>query len=157
MHWRQQQLEAFENPCLIKQDAELIDYLRNTHVKECAAMGDVEYFNQYVTFVNFQSNFGILVQNTSFQWQDLANTINCFLREKIKSTGILYLAINKYLAKPINHVPLLSDDYDLAIYEFIKLNIQDLAQIKSYSFDPNDQGLKFNFAHPLTRFYLQRL
>ena len=154
MHWRDQQLEAFGNTCMIKQDADLVLYIKQNHIKECAALGDVEYFSQYIKFTDSKSNFGILIQNTPFYWQQLADTINQFLEEKIVLGGILYLAVNKYFAEPVVHDPVLSEDYDQAIYQFVQHHVN--ASITSYNFSCDDQGLEFNFAHPLSRFYLQR-
>jgi hypothetical protein len=48
---------------------------------------------------------------------------------------------------------MLSTNYDCAIEEFISKNVN--GKIEQYFACGNDGGNQFNWAHPLTRFYLR--
>lgn len=155
MNHRTLQLSAINEPVEIQQDHELIKYIRQNNITEAYGYGDVDYFCDRVTFVDYATNFGIVIINTScynFVW--LKDTINSILHTKIQKNGVLYLAINKFLAQYIDQNAITEANYDLAIEQFIKINID--ATIDSYQYEPNDCGQSFNFVHPLTRFYLRK-
>ena len=67
--------------------------------------------------------------------------------------GLIYLALNKYLVLPKCYDRNLSEDYDVAIEEFITKQIN--ATVEKYYACGLDNGNRFNWVHPLTRFYLR--
>jgi hypothetical protein len=155
MSHRKLQLNAIKEPVIIQQDYDLVAYMRHNNITEAYGYGDIEYFSDYITFVEHATKFGIMIINTScynFIW--LKDTINDILQNKIQNDGVLYLAINKFLAYHVVQNSTNKDNYDLAIEEFIRINVN--ATIDSYQYEPNDCGQSFNFAHPLTRFYLHK-
>ena len=155
MSWREQQINAFNQQVSFKQDIELIDYIHFHNYTSALAQGDVAYFQNYINFIDHGPvDFYIYIINEKFKWENLANNINLILEKDIVTNGVLYLSINKFLAEPTTVVYNLDDDYDLAIEEYVKKYIN--ASIENYYYEPNDNGRHFNFAHPLTRFYLRK-
>ena len=152
---RKIQLGAINEPIIIQQDYDLIDYIRQNNIIEASGFGDIDYFREHVRFVDYPTNFGIVIINESYyQFDWLKKYVNNILQNKIQTGGILYLAINKFLANGTTMQSITVQDYDLAIEQFVKLNIN--ATIELYLYETNDRGQSFNFVHPLTRFYLRK-
>ena len=154
MNLRKLQLNAINEPVIIQQDHELIEYIRQNNIIEAYGYGDTEYFFPYIKFVNHPVNFAIAIITYPYSFEWLKLIVNDIIEKQLTKNGVLYLSINKFLASSIDHIPKLNDDYDLAIEEFIQANIN--ASILSYTYDAGDRGQKFNFTHPLTRFYLKK-
>jgi len=155
MSWRDQQINSFNQEVSFKQDIELIDYIRFHNYTSALAQGDVDYFQKYINFVaHGPVDFYIYIINERFKWENLADNINLILEKDLVNNGVLYLSINKFLADPASVAYNLNDDYDLAIGEYIRKYTN--ADIENYYYEPNDNGQYFNFAHPLTRFYLRK-
>ena len=155
MSWREQQINVFNQEVSFKQDIELIDYIHCHNYTSALAHGDVDYFQNYINFVDHGPvDFCIYIINEKFKWEDLANNINLILEKDLNNNGVLYLSINKFLAEPTLIAYNLNDDYDLAIEEYIRKYIN--ADIENYYYNSIDNGQYFNFAHPLTRFYLRK-
>jgi hypothetical protein len=152
MTWRQTQLDSFENTVMIQQDHELVEYMKSKNYTKVYAYGDVDYFDQFVDLTDCKCDFGIYIVNQYFDFSTLINHVNWVLDNCIRVQ--LYLAINKFFAVP-NKQYNVSDDYDIAIKQLI--NEQVRARIDSYQYQSDDQGQYFNFAHPLTRFYLSKI
>jgi len=155
MSWRNQQMLSFIEPVVFKQDQELIDYIVHNSIIEATGVGDIEYFSSHVNFVSGPSLFGIYICNEVFYFEDLVTKVNIFLRESITPNGVLYLAINKFLAIPEKLLDS-KKSYDESILTYFT-NALLQCDIESYQCTPQDNGSYFNFAHPLTRFYLRRL
>lgn len=156
--WREQQLATFQKNCsaplVIQQDQDLIDFIHNNKYTTALAYGDTEYFNQYINLVKDGTvSFCIFIINSTFEFSDIVKRINDVIQHNVSKEGIIYLAINKFLALPVEYSKDPTGDYDQLIYQYIKDNVN--AEILSYSFVENDQGTMFNFAHPLTRFYIK--
>lgn len=155
MHWREQQVNAFNQPISFKQDVELIEYIHLHNYTSALAQGDVDYFQNYINFVDHGPvEFCIYILNEKFSWDDLASKINYIIEKDLVANGIIYLSINKFLAEPAKTAYGFNDDYDLAIGEYVKKHIN--ASIENYYYKSDDCGQYFNFAHPTTRFYLRK-
>ena len=156
--WREQQLAALQENCLeplvIQQDQDLVDFIHTNRYTTALAYGDVEYFNQYITLVSDGPvNFCIFIINSPFQFSDVVNKINNAIQHSVSRGGVIYLAINKFLAKPVKYCNDVMCDYDQLIYQYVGEHVN--AEVLSYSFVKHDQGKIFNFVHPLTRFYFK--
>lgn len=156
--WRDQQLAVFQKNCadtvVIQQDQDLVNFINTNHYTTAFGYGDVEYFSQYITFINTGIvDFCIFIINTPFEFGELVEKINHVIQHNVNKHGILYLAINKFLAFPLNYSHNVDADYDQLLYQFIKEQVN--AEIMSYDYVHNDRGQMFNFVHPLTRFYLK--
>jgi len=155
MSWREQQVNAFNQPISFKQDVELIDYIHTHNYTSALAHGDVDYFQNYINFVDHGPvEFCIFILNKPFSWEDLANNINYIIEKDLIADGVAYLSINKFLAELPKTTYNLNDDYDLAIEDYVKKHIN--ASIENYYYKSDDHGQYFNFAHPTTRFYLRK-
>lgn len=154
MNHRILQLSAISEPVIIQQDYDLIEYIHKNKIIEAYGHGEVEYFCDYVTFVGGPAKFGIMIVNEYYQFSWLEHTVNQVLQDKIQTGGVLYLAVNKFLADSEIQNSITEADYDLAIKQFVELHIN--ATIESYQYNTNDRGKSFNFIHPLTRFYLRK-
>jgi hypothetical protein len=156
--WREQQLAAFQKNCsaplVIQQDQDLIDFIHNNKYTTALAYGDTEYFNQYINLVEDGTvNFCIFIINSPFEFSDVVKKINNIIQYNVNKEGIIYLAINKFLALPCKYSKDTTSNYNQLIYQYVKDYVN--AEILSYSFVENDQGTMFNFVHPLTRFYIK--
>lgn len=149
---RQIQLGSFSNPILIKQDHELICYLKDHSYQTVYGHGDIDYFRQFVNIVDHRTDFGIYIVNETFEYRRLIDHVNWVIENRINHG--LYLAINKFFAVPTDEFRDLDADYDIAIGQLMRQKID--ADIDSYQYQSNDRGQFFNFVHPLSRFYLSK-
>jgi len=153
MHWRDQQLVAFAEPVIFKQDHELLMFIKNSQYTQALGRGDVEYFQQTIKLVDKGPvDFCIYIQNSSFDYYQLARDLNRIIDTELTRPATIYLAINKFYAIPIDYV-YSSDDYHESIRKFVFNEIN--ADIINFQFEPLDKGSHFNFVHPLVRFYLK--
>jgi hypothetical protein len=157
-NWREQQLAVFQENCsetlMIQQDQDLIDFIRNNNYTTALAHGDTEFFGQYLTLVKTGTvDFCIFIINEPFVFADVVNSVNNTIQYNMNKDGIIYLAINKFLSFPFKYRGNINDDYDQLIYQLVEEQVN--AEILDYSYVEDDQGIMFNFAHPLTRFYLK--
>lgn len=151
---RKEQTSWFTEPVIIKQDQELVDYIKNNHIQHAIMYGDI-FFSQYVTKVNHGPvDFIIWNQNRPFNFEQLVTDINNEIAANLSSNGVLYLAINKFLCvAPVTDISF-PDDYDDAILEYLKNNVH--AVVEHHFVDRNTAGTMFNWIHPLTRFYFRK-
>jgi hypothetical protein len=151
---RELQLGFFHNDCCIKQDQELIDLIQQHKFVRAIAKGSVNYFNQFVEFVEDQPvDFCIFIINEPFDFDILCQEVNTVIQQHMNANGLIYLSVNKYLVDPRCYSDQLDEDYDQAIKQFVERRVN--AAIKTYWPCGNDHGNKFNWLHPLTRFLLQ--
>jgi hypothetical protein len=154
MHWREQQKIAFLEPVEIQQDHDLLTFINKSAYTRAIGRGDVDYFNQAIEIVEHGPvDFCIYIQNSPFDFYQLADDVNHVIANELTPGAMIYLAINKFYAEPVSYNHPVSDDYHQAIQEFVSREIN--ADIIDYQFQPEDDGSYFNFAHPLVRFYLE--
>ena len=152
--WRKQQLSWFAEPVAIKQDQELIDYIKHHNIQHAIMHGDT-FFSRHVKKVDCGPvDFIIWIQNKPFKFDQLVAEINNEIAVNLSTNGILYLAVNKFLCSAPQYSMDLPDNYDHAILEYMKTNVD--AGIAQYSLDYNSVGTMFNWTHPLTRFYFKK-
>ena len=154
MNWRQQQLSRFDDNVIIRQDQDLVDYIKNNNIQQASGSGAVGYFSNFVQFVKGPSDFYMCIINEPFDFLEMIDDINMIIKNHINVNGMLYLALNKFYANPICYSSDLSSNYDIAIYQFVKEKVH--GSIKLFLHNENDDGTYFNFAHPITRFYIQK-
>ena len=153
--WRDQQLSWFDEPVIIQQDQDLIDYIQQNNIKTAKIHGDDGYFSKYVIPVNNQSvDFIIWIENQLFDFADLVKRVNYELQDILNHNGVLYLAVNKFLCLPGQYDANLPENYDDAITQYLKNNIN--AEMEQSLPNYNTVGNQFYWAHPLTRFYFKK-
>jgi hypothetical protein len=153
--WRDQQLAWFDEPVIIQQDQELIDYIQHNHIQSAKIHGDDGYFSTYVSAVDdCKVDFIIWIENQLFDFADLVIRINHELQTTLNHNGVLYLAVNKFLCQPGCYDTDLLDNYDDAITQYLNKHIN--ANLTLALPDYNTTGDRFYWAHPLTRFYFKK-
>ena len=156
--WRDQQLAWLDEPVIIQQDKDLVDYIQHNNIKTAKIHGDDGYFSKYLTSVDNQLvDFIIWIENQHnqlFDFAQLVKRINHELQTTLKPNGVLYLSINKFLCKPGCYSTELSDNYEDAITQYLKINVH-ANMIQSLN-DYQTVGNQFYWAHPLTRFYFKK-
>jgi hypothetical protein len=154
MIWRKQQLSWFDEPVTIKQDQELIDYIKHNNIQQAIIYGDT-FFSKYVNTVDHGPvDLIIWIQNQPFTFDHLVSRINSEIATNLSYTGTFYLALNKFLCnKPESGIDF-PDDYDHAILQYIEHNVD--AVLMHHFLDYHSVGTMFNWIHPLTRFYFKK-
>lgn len=148
---RASQLKFFQDSCQILQDKQLIDLIQDHDVDRALGFGDVGYFRDFVQFVDDGPvDFCVYIINQEFDLDQICDHVNRIIATKMRSPGLVYLSINKYLVKPRCHNQNLPGNYDEALLMYVSSKIR--ASLKQYFACGQDQGLQFNWIHPLTRF-----
>lgn len=154
MIWRKQLLSWFVEPVVIKQDQELIDYIKQNNI-QCAIMYGDTFFSKHTKKVDCGPvDLIIWIQNQPFQFDQLVQNINHEISTNLSDTGIFYLAVNKFLCNEPQYGIDFPENYDHAILQYMQHNVD--AVLKKYFLDYNPVGTMFNWVHPLTRFYFQK-
>jgi hypothetical protein len=94
---------------------------------------------------------GIFLVNQPFKFSEITDICNQEIR-KLPLESFFYLSVNKFLAIPEPQNDAV-DDYDVAIFEYVEKNV--CYPIVKYYNGKDDYGQKFNWGHPITRFYFQ--
>ena len=154
MIWRKQQLSWFDEPVTIKQDQELIDFIKHNNIQHAIMYGDT-FFAQHITKVDHGPvDLIIWIQNQPFKFDQLVSNINREISTNLSDTGTFYLAINKFLCTEPQSDTDFPDNYDHAILQYVTDNIN--AVLIQHFLDCNSTGTMFNWVHPLTRFYFKK-
>lgn len=152
---RDRQLSWLMPGSVIRQDQDLIDFIKSTGSSRAIGFGDVSYFNSHIEFVETSLvDLCIYIQTKKFDLDELITHINSVIDQNIVDQGKIYLAFNKYQIYPRKYAQNLPDDFDEAIGVYVKQKIH--ARIDTYKPCGLDGGNKFNWVHPLTRFYLTK-
>ena len=152
--WREQQLSWFAEPVTIKQDQQLIDYIKHNHIQHAIIYGD-DFFSQYVDKVDCGPvEFIICIENKPFTFNQLVTDINSNITNNLSADGTLYLAVNKFLCTEPEHGVEFPDNYDDAILKYMQRHVN--AVVEQHFPDTNSVGSTFNWVHPLTRFYFKK-
>ena len=155
-YWRSVVTGWYEEPLVIKQDSELIDFIKTHQFQNIIGVGDLEYFTQFfpINVSSDPADFCIYIMNQTFSFEQVIKDINNVLENKLRTGAFLYLAVNKFLAEPKNHNITSCGNYDLDIKNYFESNIN--AKLINFFYDDNDSGASFNWAHPVTRFYFTK-
>jgi len=157
MSWREQQLSWFHEPVMIQQDHDLVEYMKSNNITQARIHGDVEFFSKHVTPVEHSSDFSIWIENDTTQLFDFAllvDRLNHEIQHNLLTNGVLYLAVNKFLCEPKQYDIALPEDYNDAIKQYLETTIQ--ASLVTALLPKHIEGNKFNWVHPLTRFYFKK-
>jgi hypothetical protein len=164
MSWRKQQLEQFyNNTAIIEQDARLIKFVQDRKVKKMCMLGesDIEYFQERLPGVEIYNqvagsgNFMLAVFRP-YPFVNFENFLNK-LQNNVYTNNpdYVYVAINKYGVTTELEWSNLTDDYDSDLLTNISKSLKDYQEIeRNYK---EDLGQYFNFAHPTTNVYYERI
>jgi hypothetical protein len=152
--WREQQLSWSTESVSIHQDQALVNYIQSNCIQSAIIHGD-QFFSQYLIKVEHGPvDFVIWIENKPFDFDQLIADINLEIDTHLAKNGVLYLSINKFLCVPKQYNNTLSENYEDAILEYVRDNVN--AKIEKYLPNRNSTGDQFNWTHPLTRFYLRK-
>lgn len=152
--WRNKQLQWYGGDTLI-QDAELLAFINHRNINRIRYDGDYGYLRELIGHqVDSNYDMCIYIVNSPFDFTHIANTCVDLIKS-INCGGFLYLAINKFLAAAESNANIIEEDYDKCILNFI-CNAVTYPLVQYHSGEI-DGGQKFNWAHPITRFYFQNV
>ena len=132
-----------------QQDHDLLQFVINNNITAIKYLGECSFLKSVIKRESDDARICIFLANYPFKFSEIVNTCNQEI-EKMLPNSFFYLAINKFFAVPEPQQSVL-DDYDDAIYEYIKNKIN--YPIIKYFSGKDDYGQRFNWGHPLTRFY----
>jgi len=152
---RKIQQSLFEEEVMFLQDKELIDFIKVNSVDTALVLGDAAgYFLNFVQQAyKLPVKYCIIIINKPFNFNCLIKDVNFLLEHALTKNGIVYLSVNKYQAQPMEYNTTLPANYDDAIGVYFNKNI--IGTIEQYHRCGEDGGNKFNWVHPLTRFYIR--
>lgn len=161
--WRLKQLEMFYGGTgIIEQDHRLIEFVKQNNIQRLTIQGDpdIDYFQQRlpecaVSSKHHDDSFMLAVLKTS-----LNLNLENFLQElqskiAISQPAYLYVAINKYVVETQQVWSDLTDDYDADLIDIIGDSLLDYRELSRHYLE--DRGQYFNFAHPTTNVYYERI
>lgn len=134
---------------MTEQDYNLLQFVTKNKIEAIKYLGDCLSVKAIIKKESNNPQLCVFLVNQSFKFSELVNICNNEIK-RMQPGSFFYLAINKFHAIPEPHLQL-PDDYDDAIYEYIKNKIN--YPLIDYHSGKDDYGQKFNWGHPLTRFY----
>ena len=161
--WRLKQLEMFYGGTgVIEQDHRLIEFVKQNNIQRLTIQGDpdVEYFQQRLPECIVASKY----HTDSFMLSVLKTNLNLnlenFIQElqskiTVSRPAYLYVAVNKYTVETQQVWPGLTDDYDADLLDIIGDSLLDYRELSRHYLE--DRGQYFNFAHPTTNAYYERI
>lgn len=161
--WRQKQLEMFYSGSgIIEQDHRLIEFVKQHNIRQLTIQGDpdIEYFQQRLSDCTVSSK----CHNGSFMLAVLKTNLNLNLEnflQELRSCVLtfqpayLYVAVNKYVVETQQIWSDLTDDYDADLLDIIGDSLLDYKELSRHYVE--DRGQYFNFAHPTTNAYYERI
>lgn len=147
-HLRRVQLKWY-NGDIVVQDKEILDFVANHNIEGIRYIGDSKHLELLVGKKSDVGNMCIYLIKSAFDIDHVISTANQALAQ-LPQGGILYMALNKFLLEPTVKTTT-NANYESALYEYITNNIQ--YPVLRYHSGEIDSGQRFNWIHPLTRFY----
>ena len=152
-NWRTTQLSWYGGDVLI-QDLELTQFINNRNISSIKYAGDYGGLADVLGFEDYEDNYDmcIYIVNSPFVFNDV---VQCCVKElqAINPGGVLYVAVNKFLAVAESNNSVTEESYDKCILEYMRSTIP--YPLIQYHSGELDGGRKLNWAHPITRFYFQ--
>lgn len=145
---RKQQLKWYDGD-IVLQDQEILDFVEYHNIQKIRYVGDSKHLELIVGKKSEQGEMCVYLLKSSFNLDHVVAVCNEEL-ERLGPGGILYLALNKFLLEPCAQ-PTANPNYDPAIYDFVVTHIN--YPLIRYHSGIIDGGKRFNWIHPLTRFY----
>lgn len=145
---RKQQLKWYGGN-IILQDQELLNFVEHYQIEKIRYIGDSKHLELIVGKKSEQGDMCVYLIKSSFKLDHVVEVCNEEL-QRLGAGGILYLALNKFLLEPCAQ-PTVNPNYEAAIYDFVVSRIH--YPLIRYHSGAIDGGKRFNWLHPLTRFY----
>ena len=152
MSWRETQLQWYGGDT-IQQDYDLEQFVIENQILSIKYIGDSTYLNSIIGKKSSSGQMCVYLVNPPNNHLVKLSTIVSICNQELNElspSGFLYLSINKFILDPELDTDAV-DDYDSAIYNYVVSNIN--ATLIKYHSGMLDGGQRFNWVHPLTRFY----
>ena len=134
---------------IVLQDQELLNFVEYHNITKIRYVGDSKQLELIVGKNSDQGEMCIYLVRSPFKLDHVVEICNKELK-RLGAGGILYLALNKFLLEPCSQESV-NPNYEAAIYDFVVSNIH-YPMIRYHS-GIIDGGQRFNWIHPVTRFY----
>ena len=165
MSWRKQQLqEYYQSNGIIEQDAQLIEFVKSHAIKRMAIVGetDLEYFQERLPNVILQNQFDHRDDMLAFIPNNLDLNVEKFIGRiynivALLKTKYVYIAINKYTVTTNLKWSNLTDDYDADLLNVFAEQLEKEGYRELKRTYKEDRGQYFNFVHPTTNAYYERI
>lgn len=145
---RKQQLHWYGGD-LVLQDQEILDFVEYHNIQQIRYVGDSQHLELILGKKSEQGDMCVYLIKSPFKLDHVVEVCNEEL-QRLRPGGILYLAFNKFLLEPCAQ-PTVNPNYEAAIYDFVVSRIH--YPLIRYHSGVIDGGKRFNWLHPLTRFY----
>ena len=145
---RKQQLKWYGGD-IVLQDQELLNFVEYHNIQKIRYVGDSKHLELIVGKKSDQGEMCIYLIKSPFELSHVVEVCNKELA-RLAPGGILYLALNKFLLEPCSQEAV-NPNYEAAIYDFVVSHIN--YPVIRYHSGIIDGGQRFNWIHPLTRFY----
>lgn len=162
--WRIQQIEQYGNDFVIKQDHELIEFVKKCQAQRLLLQGetDLAYFSKMLPgceVVDSAENtcvLAIIGNRFGLNFESFLSKIQQSIVQH--NPRWVYIAINKYLVVTEQSWPNLTNDYDADLLNIVQnqMNSIGFKELVRY-YNSNDDGSYFNFAHPTTNAYYESI
>lgn len=145
---RKQQLKWYGGD-MILQDQEILNFVEYQNIQNIKYVGDSKHLELTIGKKSNHGEMCIYLVKSPFKLDHIVEVCNQEL-ERLAPGGILYLALNKFLLEPCSQQTV-NPSYEAAIYDFVVSHIR--YPLICYHSGIVDGGKRFNWIHPLTRFY----
>lgn len=142
---------SWYNSDITQQDHELLEFVIKNNINSVRYLGECIFLKPIVNRESNDPEMCIFLVNQPFKFSKIVSICNQEIK-KLPLNGFFYLAVNKFLAlsEPQENIV---DDYDDAIFNYVQKNV--CYPIIKYYNGKDDYGQRFNWGHPITRFYFQ--
>jgi hypothetical protein len=131
------------------QDYELKTFVEDHGIDTITYVGDTDRIESLLGKAGKSQQLCVYVVNSEFSFSDVA--MQCMEQiNKLDNNGVLYLSLNKFLAQP-EPWSQSQENYDMTILNYMITHVPRV--LLHYHSGFVDNGWRFNWSHPLTRFY----
>jgi hypothetical protein len=136
---------------MILQDHELLHFVQHNKINKIKYIGDSKYLEDIIGKKHSDiADMCIYLVNSFFDIQKVLEICNQEIR-CLPKNGIFYLSLNKFLLQSAPQQQNIDANYDFALRDFVIAHVH-FPLLRYYS-GAVDGGQRFNWVHPLTRFY----
>lgn len=155
--WRKVQKAFFskENELEFEQDFRIFNFFADSQNKTIYGYGDIEYFSKKISFSHNSQNYdrALVVINHQIEINVFKQILKEIKKQLINADKIA-ICVNKFLLYSEKGDKSVNKNYDIALKDIILENYNNFSL--DHYFTTDTKGDKFNFASPVTQFFLTR-
>lgn len=153
--WREIQKTFFDVKGHIEfeQDLRILNFFADSTDRLIYGYGDVDYFSDKLNLsdINDYYNSGLIVINHELEVNDFIKELK-EIKKKLVNADKIAIGINKFLLYTEQGNTTVNENYDMALKDIIIKEFNKFS-LKHYC-NVNTKGNVFNFASPVTQFFL---